>query len=75
MSVGADCKVSYRLAGMSCHILTSSIPFSSLFDNAATGWESDEPYARGLVISLDFTGMTATLETEAIPYNKTVSQR
>jgi hypothetical protein len=56
-------------------MLTSSIPCSSLFDNAATRWESDEPYARGLVISLDFTGMTATLETEAIPYNKTVSQR
>lgn len=45
----------------------------SLFDNAATSWESDAEYARALLLDVDLDAMTVGLATEFLPYNRTVS--
>ncbi|KAJ9126351.1 hypothetical protein QFC24_002085 [Naganishia onofrii] len=47
----------------------------SIFDNGATSWETSEATARGLLIDLNYSNMTATLAVEAIPYyNLTVAE-
>ncbi|KAL7412593.1 ASST-domain-containing protein [Mrakia frigida] len=46
----------------------------SVFDNAGTSWESDADYARGLIIDVDVSSMTANLSMAYLPWNKTVSQ-
>ncbi|ODO07950.1 hypothetical protein I350_03532 [Cryptococcus amylolentus CBS 6273] len=45
----------------------------SVFDNAATSWESDEDMARGLLLEVDQSGMTVELVQEFLPWNETVS--
>lgn len=40
----------------------------SIFDNGATSWDESEATARGLLINLDYSNLTATLAIEAIPY-------
>ncbi|KAJ9118209.1 hypothetical protein QFC22_004115 [Naganishia vaughanmartiniae] len=47
----------------------------SIFDNGATSWETSEATARGLLIDLNYSNMTATLAAVAIPYyNLTVAE-
>jgi len=46
----------------------------SVFDNGASNWETDEPTARGLVLALDQTAMTATLVSEYLPVRQNFSQ-
>lgn len=46
----------------------------TIFDNAGTAFATDEVSARGLVIDLDMSNMTATLVTQLIPQNTTASQ-
>ena len=47
----------------------------SIFDNGATSWDTSEATARGLLINLDYSNLTATLAAEAIPlYNLTVAK-
>ncbi|VDC07941.1 unnamed protein product [Peniophora sp. CBMAI 1063] len=41
--------------------------FISLFDDAGTGWEVDEPVAHGLYISYDTTNWTVTTEQQFFP--------
>ncbi|KGB75134.2 hypothetical protein CNBG_0972 [Cryptococcus deuterogattii R265] len=45
----------------------------SIFDNAATSWESDEKMARGLLLNVDTDAMSITLAQEYLPWNQTVS--
>lgn len=45
----------------------------SLFDNAASDWQSDAEYARGMLLKIDTEQMTADLEKEWLPWNQTVS--
>ncbi|WWC85180.1 uncharacterized protein L201_000037 [Kwoniella dendrophila CBS 6074] len=45
----------------------------NLFDNAATSWESDETMARGLLLNIDQSNRSVTLETEYLPWNQTVA--
>ncbi|WVQ98406.1 hypothetical protein IAU59_005529 [Kwoniella sp. CBS 9459] len=46
----------------------------SVFDNAATSWESDEAYARGLLLNVDTTAKNVTLSQAFVPWNQTVSK-
>ncbi|OCF44771.1 hypothetical protein I317_01461 [Kwoniella heveanensis CBS 569] len=46
----------------------------SVFDNAATSWESDESYARGLLLNVDTSANSVTLAQAFIPWNQTVSK-
>lgn len=45
----------------------------SVFDNAATSWESDADYARGMLLDVDTQAMTVELAQEFLPWNRTVS--
>ncbi|OXM76964.1 hypothetical protein C364_05475 [Cryptococcus neoformans Bt63] len=45
----------------------------SIFDNAASSWESDERMARGLLLNVDIDAMSITLAHEYLPWNQTVS--
>lgn len=45
----------------------------SIFDNAASSWESDERMARGLLLNVDTDAMSITLADEYLPWNQTVS--
>ncbi|AAW45977.1 hypothetical protein CNBJ2300 [Cryptococcus deneoformans B-3501A] len=45
----------------------------SIFDNAASSWESDESMARGLLLNVDTDAMSITLAQEYLPWNETVS--
>ncbi|KAH8928108.1 hypothetical protein BT69DRAFT_1237362 [Atractiella rhizophila] len=46
----------------------------SLFDNAIGGGDPDEPTARGIILDVDETAMTATLVQEYIPPYNNVSE-
>ena len=54
--------------------LTLSEVHGSKSDNGASNWESDEPTARGIYVSLDFSAMTATLVEQYFPTNRNFSQ-
>lgn len=45
----------------------------SLFDNAATGWDAREEYARGLLLNVDFENKKVEVNTEMVPFNRTPS--
>lgn len=45
----------------------------SLFDNAATGWDTRAEYARGMLLSLDMVAKKVDLVTEMVAFNRTPS--
>ncbi|KAL0577330.1 hypothetical protein V5O48_004654 [Marasmius crinis-equi] len=45
----------------------------SLFDNAASDWESDGPTARGLLLNVDVNAKTVTLARQVYPFVQSVS--
>ncbi|ORX39567.1 ASST-domain-containing protein [Kockovaella imperatae] len=45
----------------------------SIFDNAATAFESDAASSRGLLLNIDQSNMTASFALETYPYNYTTS--
>ncbi|WVQ83302.1 hypothetical protein IAT38_005441 [Cryptococcus sp. DSM 104549] len=46
----------------------------SLFNNAATSWESDEDEASGLLLNVDQSAMAVTLAQNFLPWNATVAK-
>jgi hypothetical protein len=46
----------------------------SLFDNAATAFESDATTARGLILDIDTSNMTVSLAQAFLPWNMTVAE-